>query len=103
MGAVSNAAVRVRLALPEDAGSPSFLDVYNRASSFSQDVQAMASTDPAQSGSTRSRPIGAVHGRLINASSAASRKLNRAVISRMPPRNHPAAPEASRARITKTS
>ena len=38
----------------------------------------------------------------MSASSAASMKLNRAVSSRMPPRNHPAAPEASKARITPT-
>ena len=46
--AVSNAAVRARLDLPEGAGPLSFLEVYNRASLFSADVQAMANTDPAQ-------------------------------------------------------
>ena len=46
--AVSNAAVRARLGVADDAGALSFLDVYNRAHEFSQDVQSMANTDPAQ-------------------------------------------------------
>ena len=44
--AVSNAAVRARLELPEGAGPLSFLELYQRAQSFSKDVQAMAGVDP---------------------------------------------------------
>jgi ABC-type transport system involved in cytochrome c biogenesis permease subunit len=43
--AVSNAAVRARLQVPED-GPLSFLDVYQRAQGFSQEMQALAATKP---------------------------------------------------------
>lgn len=44
--AVSNAAVRARLQMPDDAAPPSFLDVYQRAQGFSAEVQALAGTKP---------------------------------------------------------
>ena len=44
---------------------------------------------PAQSGSTRPRPIGAVTGRATRAMKAASTKLSRVMISRVPPRTQP--------------
>ena len=44
---VSNAALRARLQVPEGVTNLSFLEVYDRASGFASEVQALADADPA--------------------------------------------------------
>ena len=59
--------------------------------------------EPAQSGSISARPMGAVSGSAIKAMKAASTKLSRVMISRVPPRTQPAAAEARMTRMAKAS